>query len=500
MLIQWKGLHPALHPSPHPHIRQVETSPLYLWNRQIGIYSFPWAHRYRPKTAINGLTTFTLIISGGPIISPSATLGTIAPTGAVSQSSISHVSVGLVGLSRIINSWVEHPYAAEATGVIHAIENIRPDIEGLLNKLKPDPSSSCCKSTRRKRIKRDLSGGSAFSPLFDLLDSTLCSVNDITKNDKNNIVNDVKSNLEDLQNEIETLAQETDPDNQSTQSSSRPPSERSTSTSSCAAPATVSDCSVICNAATIPISTVSCSTTCYSTFSECSATGRTTSSNVEACTKLCGWGNVADGEDFPMFYPLGTSGIAAPGGFLGSSRNKCQLLEPLEDNNQVDIKSLHRAQPVRAIRSILQDAGYSPDREYLAISIVGPKDDPIADFINTVSVSQGVFLANANNRGDPPVPWQFSTSFWRREIDNEDTQSILLDAFTNVDVNSVQTWYPSDTNQHPKPFWALLGSPNGNGIQHFLTHNKVALKGKGIRSISAVIGNSGYFTMWATSG
>jgi hypothetical protein len=31
------------------------------------------------------------------------------------------------------------------------------------------------------------------------------------------------------------------------------------------------------------------------------------------------------------------------------------------------------------------------------------------------------------------------TSFWRREIDNEDIQSILHEAFNDLDINSVQT-------------------------------------------------------------
>ncbi|CEJ62699.1 hypothetical protein PMG11_11192 [Penicillium brasilianum] len=164
------------------------------------------------KTGIYGLTTFIPIISGGPIISPSATsnptLEIIAPTSTEAQSSISHLSVELVGLIRKINSWVEHPDVPEATGVIHAIENIHPDIEGLLSKLEPEPGSRSCKSTSRKRIKRDLSSRSAFLSLFDLVDNTLCSVNDIKNNVRDNILNDVKSNLKDLQNAVDNLPQD----------------------------------------------------------------------------------------------------------------------------------------------------------------------------------------------------------------------------------------------------------------------------------------------------
>jgi hypothetical protein len=178
---------------------------------------------------------------------------------------------------------------------------------------------------------------------------------------------------------------------------------------------------------------------------------------------------------------------------------------------------LNRAQPASGIRGNPQEAGYGTGREYLAVSIEGPKDNLIADFTNTISATQGVFLANANDRGSPRVAWQFSAvawelwkrtvltenpewkndmskadysgimSFWRREIDNENTQSILREAFNDLDINSIQTWYPADTNEDTNPFWALLGSPNGNGIQHFLTDNKVELKGKGVISISAVM-------------
>jgi hypothetical protein len=164
------------------------------------------------KTSIYGLTFFIPMISGGLITSPWATsnptLEIIATTSTEAESSISHLAVELVGLIRKINSWVEHPDAPEATGVIHAIENIRPDIEGLLNKLEPELGSSSCKSMSRKRIKRDVSSRSAFLSLFDLVDNPLCSVNDIKNNVRDNILNDVKSNLKDLQIAVDNLPQE----------------------------------------------------------------------------------------------------------------------------------------------------------------------------------------------------------------------------------------------------------------------------------------------------
>lgn len=117
----------------------------------------------------------------------------------------------LIGFIRKINSWVEHPNAPEAAGVIHAIENIHPHFEGLISKLEPEPGSRSCKSTSRKPIKRDFSSRSAFLSLFDLVDNTLCSVNDIRNNVRDNILNDVKSNVKDLQNAVDNLSQEAGP-------------------------------------------------------------------------------------------------------------------------------------------------------------------------------------------------------------------------------------------------------------------------------------------------
>jgi hypothetical protein len=56
-----------------------------------------------------------------------------------------------------------------------------------------------------------------------------------------------------------------------------------------------------------------------------------------------------------------------------------------------NVVTLNRAQPASGIRGILQEAGYGTGREYLAVSIEGPKNNPIADFTNTISATQGVF-------------------------------------------------------------------------------------------------------------
>ena len=213
--------------------------------------------------------------------------------------------------------------------------------------------------------------------------------------------------------------------------------------------------------------------------------------------------------------------------------------------------SVKSAPPARVIQPALQAAGYGIGREYYAIRATGPKNAPVADFTNTISATQGVFLANDNDRGalpsdpdDPmynpsfttarqPVPWQFSSvawwmwtqtvlmqnpawaedppqadysgirSFWRREIGQRGHQIYPRRRLRGKDIASTQMWKPADTDRDTNPFYALLGSPNGNGIRYFLTDNKVALERKGIISISATTPQRGDFrdyTMWATLG
>lgn len=222
--------------------------------------------------------------------------------------------------------------------------------------------------------------------------------------------------------------------------------------------------------------------------------------------------------------------------------------------DEFNVRPIYLYSPERSVQPLLSSLGIGIGREYYAISAKGPKNvagGTFADFSNAISASQGVFLANVNDRGalpsdpnDPfyepdfpngrqPIPWQFSSVAWwmwiktcltanpswvtnasladysgikyffRRQIVNLATTSILDEAFKDKDNTSTLTWTPADTDQDTNPFWALLGNPNGNGIIYFLTDNKVALKGKGIVSISAtsVDEGSGWgpeYTMWAT--
>lgn len=114
-----------------------------------------------------------------------------------------------------------------------------------------------------------------------------------------------------------------DNDNKKSAGSSKPSStERSTATSStrsssssssCSARTIASDCSVLCSTPT-GVSTQTCSTTCYSTITACSATGTTVTSIASACKLLKGWSTVVDGEDASISRAPGTAAIAHPGG------------------------------------------------------------------------------------------------------------------------------------------------------------------------------------------
>ncbi|KAL8930196.1 MAG: hypothetical protein Q9208_000813 [Pyrenodesmia sp. 3 TL-2023] len=86
-------------------------------------------------------------------------------------------------------------------------------------------------------------------------------------------------------------------------------------------------------------------------------------------------------------------------------------------------------------------------------------------------------------------------AFFRREIENPETMEILNEAFKGREITETLEWTPDDSSTDTNAFWALLGSPNGNGVQWLATENKVSLKGKGIVMIKATTIN-GMFTMW----
>jgi hypothetical protein len=236
----------------------------------------------------------------------------------------------------------------------------------------------------------------------------------------------------------------------------------------------------------------------------------------------------------------------------GTKLWKALLEKPLEDEAQPEVCDLEEyfdLQPRRAVlnsqsKSILQEPkALGKTDSYIELLASGPREDmavgdedeETANFDNTVSVNDGVFMAQSNDRGGikdtagkfltPPTPyrmsqvawWQWHTAvmitkakdaegepdysrlkyFFRMEIDNPDTVTIIREALKDNGGSGPFKFTPEDKDESANPFWALLGSPNGRGIVHFLTDHKKSMKGKSIESVSIHFRN-GWYYMWAT--
>jgi hypothetical protein len=193
----------------------------------------------------------------------------------------------------------------------------------------------------------------------------------------------------------------------------------------------------------------------------------------------------------------------------------------------------------RAKNKLFEKIGITATKSYYAVTADGPapgqakngEDEKIADFQNTISAEQGVFFANANDRGErkdgdkvtrKPIPYQMSTVAWwmwkktvmadnpdkkeeeldfsnfkyffRVNIDNPETTEILEEVLG--DSTDPKDFTPEDESQD-NAFWPLLGSPNGNTIAWFLADHKKSLNGKTIEKITAWFSGEDYF-FWAT--
>ena len=186
----------------------------------------------------------------------------------------------------------------------------------------------------------------------------------------------------------------------------------------------------------------------------------------------------------------------------------------------------------------LKEEGIQPGQTYYSTTATKPGDDEDGIFANTMSPKEGVFLAQDNYRGSvnqddgtktPAVPYHFSDIAWwqwqrsvkadnvgadqstldfsgmkyffRTEIKNPDTQNIIDQAFevNNVeDKTQTQTFTPDKPQDLNNAFWALLGTPNGNGIIHLLTDYKQAMHQKSIVSIKIIRPDDKTYYMWAT--
>ena len=177
-------------------------------------------------------------------------------------------------------------------------------------------------------------------------------------------------------------------------------------------------------------------------------------------------------------------------------------------------------------KALLRDNGYNIDSTFYSLVATGPKGAAILDFAITIGPSAGAFRTSAADRGATksggPIPYQHSdvawwmwkravltenkdaTDFsgiqthWHRDIDNPESETILNEIFAGKDVTQRFDFTPGDESLD-NPFWPLLGSANGNGIQYFLTDHKKATKGKVITKFSVTTIEARY-QMWATIG
>ncbi|KAF2667859.1 hypothetical protein BT63DRAFT_457158 [Microthyrium microscopicum] len=177
------------------------------------------------------------------------------------------------------------------------------------------------------------------------------------------------------------------------------------------------------------------------------------------------------------------------------------------DLNQFPDNTIQLGKATGKLKALLAEEGISPTESYFRL--YNAKTN--AEFSNSISVADGAFIAVANDRDigstGKPVDEQFSqvaweqwvktvltanpsaTDFsllktmWRRNISNQQTVDIISIAFKGrPEVSETIVFTPSDQSLD-NLFWALLGTPNGNGMQYFLGDNKRKMKGKGITSL-----------------
>ncbi len=158
--------------------------------------------------------------------------------------------------------------------------------------------------------------------------------------------------------------------------------------------------------------------------------------------------------------------------------------------------------------TLVSETGYRTDSsQHLSMMAIGPRVGRISQFTVTIGARPGVFIAAGFDRGGRAatattpardlIPYQFSDIAWwmwdkavrtgsdtatdysgiksvfMRDIYNPETMAILNEVFEGEKLDSTLIFGPSDRS-HGNAFWPLLGSPNGNGIQRFLTDHKTA--------------------------
>ncbi len=170
---------------------------------------------------------------------------------------------------------------------------------------------------------------------------------------------------------------------------------------------------------------------------------------------------------------------------------------------------------------IVDKIGINSDKDFYSTTVEYPRKDVregdrTALFINQFGPSSKTIIAADNHRGKPPgqAPDHWSTIAWylwrrahlsanpgtdaltadfsslqyilRKEIKNPQTAKIIDLAMAGKELGTIEYFYPNNPTQWQdtsNAFWALLGSPNGQGIINLLKGNKRALHSKTIMRI-----------------
>lgn len=156
--------------------------------------------------------------------------------------------------------------------------------------------------------------------------------------------------------------------------------------------------------------------------------------------------------------------------------------------------------------------------DYYLTTVGWPKEGEStkpALFVNQLNPGSGVIIAADNTVGDGPDHW--SAIIWnlwqqaylsanpaenpqtadfsgmkyivQKEITNAETAKIIEIALAGQQ-DSIRYFEPNNPDDWRNPsnaFWALLGSPNGNGIINLLKRQKIGLHSKTVRRIGVII-------------
>lgn len=184
--------------------------------------------------------------------------------------------------------------------------------------------------------------------------------------------------------------------------------------------------------------------------------------------------------------------------------------------------------PVASFRPFLTLIGLQIAIIYqTVVTWTAPPGKNDAELSNLFDPASGTIVASGNEIGDAPDHWSdIAWYLWRRScltadpttttfnnlhtiiqryVTNSDTMDIIADALDPGYVIGERAYFtPADRDPDKNAFWALLGSPNGNGIIHMLDDNKRMLRGKSIARIGVwanpekAVMSGGYEThVWA---